>query len=60
MKMDLLNLLQLYPVKDAAQFEEVLQVLPAQSPRIYTIASSPSAHNGEMHLTVEKDVFEIK
>jgi sulfite reductase (NADPH) flavoprotein alpha-component len=58
-KMDLLNLLQLYPVKNAAQFEEVLQVLPAQSPRIYTIASSPSAHNGEIHLTVEKDVFEI-
>lgn len=58
-KMDLLNLLQLYPVKDAAQFEEVLQVLPAQSPRIYTIASSPSAHTGEVHLTVEKDVFEV-
>lgn len=58
-KMDLLNLLQLYPVKDAAQFEEVLQILPAQSPRIYTIASSPSAHSGEIHLTVEKDVFEI-
>jgi sulfite reductase (NADPH) flavoprotein alpha-component len=58
-KMDLLNLLELYPVKDATQFEEVLQVLPAQSPRIYTIASSPSAHNGEIHLTVEKDVFEI-
>jgi len=58
-KMDLLNLLQLYPVKDAAQFEEILQILPAQSPRIYTIASSPSAHSGEIHLTVEKDVFEI-
>lgn len=58
-KMDLLHLLQLYPVKDTAQFEEVLQLLPAQSPRIYTIASSPAAHSGEVHLTVEKDVFEI-
>ncbi|MEO7531056.1 MAG: flavodoxin domain-containing protein, partial [Sediminibacterium sp.] len=58
-KMDLLYLLQLYPVKNTAQFEEVLQVLPAQSPRIYTIASSPAAHNGEIHLTVEKDVFAI-
>jgi sulfite reductase (NADPH) flavoprotein alpha-component len=57
MKMDLLTLLELYPVKDAKQFEEVLQSLPAQSPRIYTIASSPSAHDGEVHLTVEKDVF---
>ena len=57
MKMDLLNLLELYPLNDAAQFEEVLQVLPAQSPRIYTVASSPSAHGGEVHLTVEKDEF---
>ena len=58
-KMDLLNLLQLYPVKDAAMFEEVLLSLPVQAPRIYTIASSPSAHGGEIHLTVEKDFFEI-
>lgn len=57
-KMDLLTLLQLYPVKNAAQFEEVLLALPAQSPRIYTIASSPSAHSDEIHLTVEKDFYE--
>jgi sulfite reductase (NADPH) flavoprotein alpha-component len=56
-KMDLLDLLRIYPVKDVAQFEEVLQVLPVQSPRIYTIASSNNAHNGEVHLTVEKDIF---
>jgi sulfite reductase (NADPH) flavoprotein alpha-component len=58
MKMDLLALLRLYPIKNTEQFEEVIQLLPAQSPRIYTIASSPSAHNGEVHLTVEKDEFE--
>ena len=58
-KMDLVDLLKIYPVKDAVQFAEVLQVLPAQSPRIYTIASSPSAHEGEIHLTVGKDVFEV-
>lgn len=57
-KMDLHMLLQLYPLKNSGQFEEVLQALPVQSPRIYTIASSPSAHTGEIHLTVEKDVFE--
>lgn len=59
MKMDLLTLLQLYPVKNAAQFEEVIKALPAQSPRIYTIASAPAAHSDEIHLTVEKDVFEL-
>ncbi len=58
-KIDLLDLLKIYPVKNAAQFDEVLQILPAQSPRIYTIASSNSAHNGEVHLTVEKDIFAI-
>jgi sulfite reductase (NADPH) flavoprotein alpha-component len=58
-KMDLLTLLQLYPVKSTEQFEEALQLLPVQSPRIYTIASSPAAHNGEVHLTVEKDEFEF-
>jgi sulfite reductase (NADPH) flavoprotein alpha-component len=56
-KMDLLDLLRIYPVKNPAQFEEVLQALPVQSPRIYTIASSHNAHYGEVHLTVEKDVF---
>ena len=58
-KMDLMDLLKIYPVKDLTQFKEVLQILPAQSPRIYTIASSPTAHDGEIHLTVGKDVFEI-
>lgn len=58
-KMDLVDLLKIYPVKDQAQFEEVLQVLPVQSPRIYTIASSPSAHEGEIHLTVGKDMFDL-
>lgn len=58
-KMDLLDLLRIYPVKNAAQFEDVLQVLPVQSPRIYTIASSNNAHYGEVHLTVEKDVFSV-
>ncbi len=56
-KMDLLDLLKIFPVSNAEQSLEVLESLPAQSPRIYTIASSPSAHAGEIHLTVEKDTF---
>lgn len=56
-KMDLLDLLKIYPVTNAEQSLEVLESLPAQSPRIYTIASSPGAHAGEIHLTVEKDTF---
>jgi sulfite reductase (NADPH) flavoprotein alpha-component len=58
-KMDLLDLLRIYPIKDATQFEEVIHILSAQSPRIYTIASSNAVHSGELHLTVEKDQFAV-
>jgi len=58
-KIDLSNLLQIYPVKDAAQFEEALLLLNPIAPRLYTIASSPEAHSGEVHLTVEKDEFHV-
>src|SRR5213075_597613 len=42
----------------AAQFEEILVGLNAISPRLYTIASSPAAHEGEVHIIVAKDVYE--
>ncbi len=54
---DLLELLKKYPVKNAMQFEEILVTLNAISPRLYTIASSPAAHNGEVHIVVVKDTF---
>lgn len=56
---DLLDLLKKYPVKNAAQFEEILVGLNGMSPRLYTIASAPSAHDGEVHVIVAKDVYEI-
>ncbi len=56
---DLLDLLKKYPVKNAAQFEEILVTLNAVSPRLYTIASSPAAHEGEVHIVVVKDTYTI-
>jgi sulfite reductase (NADPH) flavoprotein alpha-component len=56
---DLLMLLKKYPVKNVAQFEEILVGLNAISPRLYTIASSPAAHDGEVHITVVKDTYTI-
>ena len=53
------DLLRVYPVKDAVQFDEVLQVLEPITPRLYSIASSPEAHSGEVHLTVARDTFII-
>ncbi len=58
-KIDLLDLLRIYPVKDAAQFETVLGILNPIAPRLYTLASSPAAHSGEVHITVVKDVFTV-
>lgn len=55
---DLLDLVRKYPVKVPSQFEEILVGLNAISPRLYTIASSPKAHEGEVHIIVAKDVYE--
>ncbi|MES2431050.1 MAG: flavodoxin domain-containing protein [Bacteroidota bacterium] len=54
---DLLELVQKYPVKVPSQFEEILVGLNAISPRLYTLASSPKAHEGEVHIIVAKDVY---
>jgi sulfite reductase (NADPH) flavoprotein alpha-component len=57
-RMDLVDLLRIYPVKDAVQFEEVIKVLMPIAPRLYSIASSPSAHGlNEVHITVARDRF---
>ena len=56
-RIDLLDLLRIYPVKDHAQWDEVLSILEPITPRLYSIASSPIAHEGEVHITVAKDTF---
>jgi sulfite reductase (NADPH) flavoprotein alpha-component len=56
-RMDLVDLLRIYPVKDATQFVEVVKILSPIAPRLYSIASSPSAHSEEIHLTVAKNRF---
>lgn len=57
-RMDLVDLLRIYPVKDPAQFIEVLKILMPIAPRLYSIASSPNGHgNNEVHITVARDRF---
>ncbi|MBC7901837.1 MAG: flavodoxin domain-containing protein [Gemmatimonadaceae bacterium] len=58
-RMDLLDLLRIYPVKDALQFEEVLTVLDPITPRLYSLASSPYAHSDEAHIIVAKNIFSV-
>jgi len=59
-RMDLVDLLRIYPVKNTEQFAEVLKILPSIAPRLYSISSSPNAHDGEIHLTVGKHSFQAK
>ena len=56
-RMDLKDLLRIYPVKNSEQFIEVLSLLKPVAPRLYTISSSPTAHQNEIHLTVSKHSF---
>ena len=58
-KIDLLDLLKIYPVKDEKEFTEVLKILEPITPRLYSIASSPEAHAGEIHITVAKNSFTV-
>lgn len=58
-RIDLIDLLRIYPVKDAAQFEQVIPVLEPIAPRLYSVSSSPEAHSGEVHITVARDKFNI-
>lgn len=58
-RIDLVDLLRIYPVKNADQFEEVIKILNPHTPRLYSVASSPIAHSNEVHLTVAKNTFEI-
>ncbi len=51
-RMDLYDLLRIYPVKNTEQFIAAVGLLDAIAPRLYTLSSSPAAHEGELHLTV--------
>jgi sulfite reductase (NADPH) flavoprotein alpha-component len=58
-RMDLFNLMKIYPVKDEAQFEEVVDILDPITPRLYSIASSLAAHEDEVHLTIVRNCFYV-
>lgn len=56
-RMALIELLLMYPLKDVAQFDELIEILEPLAPRLYSIASSLEAQSGEIHVTVARDLF---
>ena len=56
-RMDLVDLLRIYPVKNAEQFIEVVKILSPIAPRLYSIASAPAVQESEVHIIVAKNRF---
>lgn len=56
---DLIDLLTVYPIQNPLQFHDVVNILEPITPRLYSIASAPEAHSGEIHITVAKNNFNI-
>jgi sulfite reductase (NADPH) flavoprotein alpha-component len=57
--LDLLGILQKFSIQSKETVEAILNVLIAQSPRLYTVSSSPAAQGEEVHITVARDIFWI-
>lgn len=56
---DLIDVLKVYPKPDSFQIENLLEILLPIAPRLYSIASSNEAHDGEVHLTVNLNTFNV-
>jgi sulfite reductase (NADPH) flavoprotein alpha-component len=58
-KIGLLDLLRIYPLTSNNQFDQLIEILEPIAPRLYSISSSPEAHDGEIHVTVARDKFTV-
>src|SRR4029077_1048809 len=57
-RMSLEELMKIYPLMNSSQFVKMLDFLEPVIPRLYSISSSPSAHTGEVHITVARNKFQ--
>lgn len=59
-RISLLDLLKIYPAPKGQLAEEIINVLEPVSPRQYSIASAPEAHEGAVHLIVARNSFPVQ
>lgn len=57
-RMDLLDLVRIYPIKPIA-FLDFVAYLNEMSPRLYSVCSSPSLREKEIHILVSKNNFRV-
>lgn len=57
-KISLNDLLKIYPLADTISVEDIIKILEPLTPRLYSISSSPSAHDS-VHITVSKNTFRL-
>lgn len=59
-RMDLADLLRIYPADKAIDVQQLISILGTIIPRLYSISSSPMAHGeNEVHLTVSRNIFNV-
>lgn len=59
-RIDLKNILSLYPSAAQVSVDDLINILEPITPRLYSISSSPSAHgNSEIHITVSRNKFSV-
>ncbi len=59
-KMDLADLLRIYPADQELSTQQLVNILDRITPRLYSISSSPSAHGeNEVHVTVSRSTFNV-
>lgn len=58
-KADLIDVFQLYSKPETLHIEALFEILLPIAPRLYSIASSTEAHDGEVHLTVNLNKFKF-
>lgn len=59
-RMDLYDLLRIYPLPAEFNSQSVFDILNPTTPRLYTISSAPNAHPGQLHLTAALHAFETQ
>ena len=59
-RMDLVDLLRIYPFDQSIDVQQFINILDPVAPRLYSISSSPTAHGtNEVHITVSRSAFEV-